>query len=241
MEIAGIGLNGFDIAVLVVVLVSLLMAASRGLFRELISIAALVGASIASLFVWGRFRFAAQDFIQPDQLADLVLGAGTFALSYMLMVFLFSGVTKSLRGKKVGLLDRATGAGFGALRGLVICSLVTMFFTSDFRESMDMNSLTDAQRNSYMQDIIAKEVKANDPNLPQSLRQRYEREAIEDRTALENAGKVELPAMFAESTLFPVVNRISNFIRGLPITRWKTMAERLKEGEKIRSIISNGN
>jgi len=41
MSIGPWDFTGFDIVVLLVIVVSLLMAASRGLFRELISIAAL--------------------------------------------------------------------------------------------------------------------------------------------------------------------------------------------------------
>jgi len=57
--------TGFDIVVLLVILISLMMAASRGLFRELISIAALVIASLIALFLYGRFRFEARELISP--------------------------------------------------------------------------------------------------------------------------------------------------------------------------------
>ena len=126
MSIGSWTFTGFDIVVLLILLVSLLMAASRGLMRELTSIFALAIATVGALFIYGRFRFAAQDFISPSWLADGALGLGAFALLYMLIVFLLSGVVKQLKGKEVGFIDRLFGAGFGVLRGLVVASLATI-------------------------------------------------------------------------------------------------------------------
>ena len=168
--------TGFDIVVLLVLFISLAMAASRGLFRELISIASLLGGLVVSLFVWGRFRFAAQDLITPGWLADAALGAGTFIITYMLIVFLLSGVTKSLRGKEVGFIDRLTGASFGAARGLVVASLFVMLMTANYRESKEMQE--------YNTSLTAEE-RAVLQNAPKKWRDMLEKEE-----------EVKLPAMF---------------------------------------------
>ncbi len=207
--------NGFDIVVLLVVFVSLAMSASRGIFRELISITALLVAIVASLFVWGRFRFAAQDIIQPAQLADLVLGAGTFVLTYMLVLFILSGATKALRGKDVGLLDRVAGGAFGALRGLIVMSLCVMYFTTDYREAQAVQNLSAEQR-AHLEDMP---------------------KAIRDMVNLNR--KVDLPVMFRNSTFFPVLDRIGGMIRTLPFAQFKTMAEQLKDGKDLGEIIKD--
>ena len=137
MTIGPWAFNGFDIVVLLIVLISLLMAAGRGFAREMISITALVVALIGSLFLYGRYRFALQDFIKPEWLADGALGLGSFLLLYMLVVFILSGLTKELRGKEVGLIDRLLGALFGAGRGLVVAALGTMIFTGQYRAGQD--------------------------------------------------------------------------------------------------------
>ena len=54
--------NGFDVVVLIILLISMLYAASRGFLREVISIAALLVATIVTLFVWGQYRFAAVSY-----------------------------------------------------------------------------------------------------------------------------------------------------------------------------------
>jgi len=99
-------LNGFDIVVLIVLLISMLYAASRGFLREVISIAALLFAAIVTLFVWGQFRFAAQEFISPTWLADGALLIGVFFITYLLMALIMSKIGKSIAGKESGFLDR---------------------------------------------------------------------------------------------------------------------------------------
>lgn len=219
MSIGAWDFTGFDIIVLVVILISLLMAASRGFFRELISIAALVIAGFISLFVYGRFRFAAQDIISPAWLSDAALSLGTFALAYLLCVFLFSGVVKNLRGKDVGLLDRLFGAGFGVLRGLIVCALVTMVFTASFHEAKAAQEFKEQLRENgtELSDDMLR-------NAPKAVREMF----------LET--EPELPKIFQGSVFFPTLDRIGTFIRGLPFSRMETLADRLKAGDNLEDI-----
>ncbi len=219
MTIGSWAFNGFDIAVLLVVLISLLMAGSRGFFREMISITALVIALVGSLFLYGRFRFALRDVVQPEWLADGVLGLGSFAILYMIVVFLFSGATKKLRGKEVGLIDRLLGALFGAGRGLVIAALATMLLTSQYRAGQDAQEFKDyieTNKDEFPEDIYDR--------MPDSMREQME------------APPVELPDMLQNSSMFPLLDRIGNVIRALPFAQMKSMAERLKDGD-VDSII----
>ena len=213
--------NGFDIVVLLVIVISLFMAASRGLFRELISIAALVLGVIASLFAWGRFRGAAQELIQPSELADGALGVGSFLIAYMLVVFILNGLTKSMRGDNVGFLDRLTGAGFGAARGLVFAALFVMLMTSNYRERKEMQD--------YMQTLSPEELEVYS-NAPPKL-----------RAMMNNSDEVKLPSMFQDSTFYPLLDRIGDGLRALPFGQFKTMAEKLKDGEDLSDVFNSSN
>jgi len=150
MNIGPFTFTGFDVVVLLICLVSLIMAMSRGFARELISVLALIISGTIALFIFGRFRFAAQDFIQPSWLADGALGFGAFSLSFLLIVFLLSGVVKKLKGKKIGFTDRILGGIFGVARGLLIASLFVMVTTASYRDAQDkrdfQESLTAEQR-----------------------------------------------------------------------------------------------
>ena len=217
MSIGSWVFNGFDIVVLLVLFISLIMAGSRGLFRELISISALVFALVLTLFIWGQFRFTAQDIIQPGWLADGALGIGTFLLGYLLVVFVLTKLTSSLRGKEIKLFDRILGGGFGVLRGLIVMSLFVMFLTSNYREARDMRlyseSLTEEQRQVL-------------ENAPSSIRE-----------MISNEKEIELPAMLQNSTFYPMLDSIGGIVRSLPFGRFKTMGQQLMDGEDIANII----
>lgn len=211
--------TGFDIVVLLVILISLMMAAGRGLFRELISIAALTLAAFVALFLYGRLRFGARELISPNWLADGALGLGSFAIIYMLLVFALSGVVKSARGKNVGILDRLMGAGFGVARGLLVCSLAVMVFTASYREAKAAQEFRDEINNGGTQ--ITEEMLEK---APQSIR-----DAFSDR-------EPELPKVFEGSTFYPTLEKIGDAIRAVPFSRMETLADRLRKGEDLGKI-----
>lgn len=210
MTIGAYDFSNFDIVVLFICFISLIMAMSRGFAREFVSVLALIIASICALFIFGRFRFAAQDFIpNPIWLSDIVLGFGAFALSFLLVVFLASGIVKSLKGKSVGLIDRLLGGGFGVARGLLIASLFVMVATASYRDAQDLQAF---------QESLTAEQRAAFENAPAS---------VKEMLAVKEA---ELPSYLQGSTLYPLLNKIGDGIRLLPFARIKSIAERLKEG-----------
>lgn len=214
MSIGPWDFSGFDIVVLLVLLISLLYAANRGLMRELTSILALFIAASIALFIYGRYRFAAQDFISPSWLADGALGLGAFSLAYMLMVFLLSGVVKKLKGKEIGFIDRLLGAGFGVARGLIVAALGVMLLTSQYRASQDAQEFKDyiaQNQNDIPPEVLEK--------MPRSMREQLD------------APEAELPGLLQNSTFYPLLAKIGDGIRALPFTRMKSYAERLKEGD----------
>jgi len=219
MSIGPWDFTGFDVVVLLVLLISLIMAAQRGLAREITSLLALLIASAIALFVFGRFRFAAQDFISPSWLADGALGLGTFALAYMLMVFLLSGIVKSLKGKEVGMIDRLFGAGFGVMRGLLVAALGVMLLTSQYRASQEAQEFKDYI--SQNQGDIPPEILEK---MPKSMKEQMEAEPA------------ELPKMLQNSTFYPLLARIGDGIRALPFTKMRSYADRVKDGD-IQSIV----
>lgn len=212
ISIGGFDFNGFDVVVLILLGVSLLYAASRGFMREVISILALVIAATATLFVWGQFRFAAHDFISPPWLADGALVLGVGALSYLIVAAIVGRIGKTIKGDKVGIIDRLLGAGFGVARGLIIAALGVMVLTSQHRASAEAQEFRDYIENSDIPpDVIAK--------MPKSMREQMEAEPK------------PLPAMLEDSTFYPALNNIGNAIRALPFAKMRSYADRIKDGD----------
>ena len=204
--------NGFDVVVLIVLLISVLYAASRGFLREVISIAALLVAAIVTLFVWGQYRFAAQDFISPAWLADGALLVGVFFVAYLIMVLIMSKIGKSIAGKESGLLDRLLGAGFGVARGLIIASLGVLVLTAGNRATAEAQNY----KKSLIEQGIYNEVLSK---MPKSMRDQME------------SDPKPIPDMLLNSTFYPLLNKIGAALRALPFAKVKTYAERIKDGD----------
>jgi len=130
-----------------------------------------------------------------------------------------SGVVKNLRGKDVGFLDRLFGAGFGVLRGLIVCALATMVFTASFHEAKAAQEFKEQLRENgtELSDDMLR-------NAPKSVREMF---LAEDP---------ELPKIFQGSVFFPTLDKIGTFIRSLPFSRMETFADRLKSGESLEDI-----
>ena len=205
-------LNGFDTAVLVLLLVSALFAFGRGFLREVISILALIAAVIATLFVYGQFRYAMRDVISPTELADGVLIFGVFAVSYFVAMLILGKLRNTIDGDGPGFLDRLFGAGFGVARGLILAALVVMALTAKHRASQEAQEFRELIANGGVRpDILDK--------LPRSMREQMEAEPA------------ELPGMLQSSAFYPLLARIGDGIRALPFADMRSYAERIKDGD----------
>ncbi len=206
--------NGFDTAVLVLLLISGLYAFARGFLREVVSIAALIVSGAATLFLFGRFRFAVRDMISPPELADGVLLLGSGLLSYILAAMVLSKVVKTIGGEKPGFIDRLLGAAFGIARGLLIAALFVMFWSADYRASLEAQEFRDYiadNPDSFPPDVIDR--------MPESMRDQLE------------ADPDDLPDLFEDSTFYPVLTRIGDVIRALPFADMRSYAQRIKDGD----------
>ncbi len=204
--------NGFDTAVLVLLIVSALFAFGRGFLREIISILSLAIAVIVTLIAYGQFRYGLRDMISPSELADGILIFGVFTISYGIAAFMLKKLRKTVDGDGPGFLDRLFGAGFGVARGLIIAALVVMVMTAKYRanqEAQDFRELV--ERGEVRQQTL--------DMLPRSMREQMEAEPV------------ELPAMLQNSTFFPLLDRIGNAIRALPFADMRSYAERIKDGD----------
>lgn len=224
ISIGAFDFTGFDIAVLILLVISGLYAFARGFMREIISIAALLFAAIVTLFVYGQFRFAAQGLLSPSELADGILILGTGFLSYFIAAIVMAKIGKTIRGDSPGFLDRLMGGAFGIARGLLIASLFVIFWSADYRASQDaieFNDYITSNPQSFPPEVIAR--------MPKSMREQLEAEPA------------QLPGLFVNSTFYPLLDRIGNVIRALPFADMRSYAERIKDGdlhgiaEEIRS------
>lgn len=114
----------FDAIVFAIVLLSALMALSRGFMRELATLSALFFASIAAYLGRLYMRDAIANFLPDttaDYVADLIVVITAFSVVYILTRMLMGKFTNLIQGPGgVNIIDRVAGLIFGVARGLAV-------------------------------------------------------------------------------------------------------------------------
>ena len=118
-----------DLAVLIVVAVSGLLAMLRGFTREILAIASWVAAAAAAYY----FHPMALPYITPYVSKTEIALAGSVAVVFFIALIVVSLFTVKLSDvildSKVGALDRTLGFVFGAVRGLLLAIVAFVFYS----------------------------------------------------------------------------------------------------------------
>ena len=119
-------MNSVDIAVIVVLLISGVIALVRGFVYEVLAMAGWVLAALAA--VWGLqyIRPLIAPHIGNQTLADVAGGAAIFLLVLLVSSFITHSISRQVRKSAVSAVDRSLGFAFGLVRGLVLASLCYM-------------------------------------------------------------------------------------------------------------------
>lgn len=113
-----------DIAVAVILLLSGLLALSRGFVHEVLSIGSWVGAALITLFGFAHVRPYARDLIENEMIADIAAGAGTFIIALVILTIITKLIAEQVQGSALNPLDRSLGFVFGLFRGVLIVCLI---------------------------------------------------------------------------------------------------------------------
>lgn len=135
-----------DIIVIALVIMSGLLAYFRGFIRELLSIAAWVGAVAAGFYGYGLLAPHLSDFIRDEDVANVAAGLGIGVVALVALSVLASMVSSSVQESHAGSVDRALGFVFGIGRGLLILSLVYLGTTHWFIEEQDLPDVVQESR-----------------------------------------------------------------------------------------------
>lgn len=145
-----------DFVLLAVVLISALLAFFRGLVREVLSIAAWLGAAVAGVAALPQTRPLADQYVQPDWLATGIAIGAVFLVVLLILQVLIHWIAGLVRSSFVGGIDRALGFLFGAARGAFIIVLAyivagllvqaTETWPADIRQARALPYVQDAAR-----------------------------------------------------------------------------------------------
>lgn len=150
-----------DIIVLAVLLISALIAFMRGLIREILTIAGVVGGLAAAYFGGPVLKphmrgwFGVVEGEEPERLMgvlpyDIVADALSYGVIFIAVVIILSVIShflaEGVRNIGLGAVDRTLGFIFGLLRGIIILGLlylpVHLFIDNDTKEGLFEGSTT---------------------------------------------------------------------------------------------------
>ncbi len=117
-------LTAFDIAVLVVIGLSTVLAFSRGFATVALSLLAWIATIFAVVFAGELITPYLRPYVEPEWLADTVTYAVLFIGGLFILKLLAGMIGEAIKKSPVGFLDRSLGALFGLLRGMVLVSAI---------------------------------------------------------------------------------------------------------------------
>jgi membrane protein required for colicin V production len=118
-----------DFLVVLVLLVSTSYAIWRGFLWETLTIFAWVAAAFACLYFAPSLLPLAHSLVSANWLAALIAYAVVFLAVLIPLSFMSHRFSQTVKGSPIGPFDRALGAAFGLIRGLVIVGLAYIAFT----------------------------------------------------------------------------------------------------------------
>ena len=152
--------NPIDILVALVMLISALLALSRGAVREILGVSAWVGAALVAVFAFPHVRPYPRQWVTDNwpelDLGETLADAGTALVLFLVALIVFTIVNQMISGyvqrSRMGTLDRSIGFIFGLLRGAVLVCLAYMLFVWAVKEPEDRPSwVEEAKAMPYIQ------------------------------------------------------------------------------------------
>lgn len=113
-----------DLAVALILILSGLIALSRGFAHEVLSIGSWVGAAFTALYGFAYVRPYARDLIETQFIADIAAGAGLFIVALVVLTLVTRLIAEQVQGSALNPLDRSLGFVFGLFRGVIIVCLL---------------------------------------------------------------------------------------------------------------------
>lgn len=189
-------MNTLDLAIIAVIALSAVFAFARGFVRELLSIAAWVGAAAATLYGFNKVYSFIVKFVTTPLLADLIAGAGLFVVSLIVLTIATGYIARFVEGSSLSPIDRTLGLVFGLARGLVLVSLAYLVLDISLPQNERPSWITDAKS----EPLLAKGAGMLRDALPESLQIKSAGQSSEAQRALDRAQDLrravqpELPA-----------------------------------------------
>lgn len=117
-----------DLAVIMIVLVSGMLALLRGFTREVLAIASWVAAAAAAYYLHPLAMPYVKPYISKEEIALAASVAAVFFIALIVVSLFTVKLSDIILDSKIGALDRSLGFVFGAVRGLLLAIVAFLFY-----------------------------------------------------------------------------------------------------------------
>lgn len=115
-----------DYVFVCILLISIGFAITKGLAREIISLAALIGGFILAVFYYHALGSRLLEFCRTEEVADFVAFTAIFVGCLVFGGLLSLVINRFLKAASLKWIDRLLGGIFGLLRGWIIASILVL-------------------------------------------------------------------------------------------------------------------
>ncbi|KPF72855.1 hypothetical protein IP69_03160 [Bosea sp. AAP35] len=119
-----------DLAVIGVVLISALLAAVRGLTREVLAIVSWAAAAAVAWVFHPQMLPILKQYIPNDTIALIASIASLFLVTLIVVSLVTARISDFVLDSRIGALDRTLGFVFGAARGVLLAVIGYLFFAA---------------------------------------------------------------------------------------------------------------
>jgi membrane protein required for colicin V production len=143
-------MNTLDLIVVAVILLSAAFAFARGFIREILSIAAWVGAAFATIYGYSYAVPAAESVGLPKPFSDAAAAAVVFIVALIFLSIITSVVARRVARTGLSSFDRLFGLIFGVARGAIL--VILGYIALDWAEKPAPDWVTQARTLSFLQE-----------------------------------------------------------------------------------------
>ena len=138
-------INFVDLVIMASLLVSGLLALSRGFVKEVLFIAGLVLAAFAALTWFPSVQLFLEHYIGQALIAGSIAFVVIFVSVLTAASYLSSAISRRVRGSEIGILDRSLGFLFGLARGALVIALAYLLLVQFYPALLEEKELRTAR------------------------------------------------------------------------------------------------
>ncbi len=166
-------MNKLDIVFIAIISLTLIRGFLRGIVKELIGIGGIIGGFIVATNYYKFLIPYVDKFIDNKQVVVIISYALLFVATLLVIFFIGSILREILRNLSLGWLDKAGGAAFGFIKGVLISSMILLFLTLAI--SPNSSLIGQSKLSPYITQITQKIIYV----IPKPLKDKFRKKAHE--------------------------------------------------------------